>query len=144
MLSASAAPRWKRHTSTLPRASPRTCAANAVRRRNDGVSPSVTSARAPDLTKTRRCMGEGRWMMKVEPRIRGTRNQEPGTRNQGRGRASAALELGGAEGEADDQGQAVEWPDAAGRQRIAATRWRHRRVDRIGYGARRGIVARGV
>src|SRR6185503_2680663 len=62
MLSASAAPRWKRQMSTLPRelvnvAAPfASSAANALRRRNDGASPIVTNAIAPDFMKTLRFM----------------------------------------------------------------------------------------
>src|SRR6185503_10523808 len=60
MLSASAAPRWKRQMSTLPRelvsvAAPfASSAANALRRRNDGASPIVTNAIAPDFMNTLR------------------------------------------------------------------------------------------
>src|SRR5687767_382604 len=84
MLSASAAPRWKRQTSTLPRRARSRSAANAVRRRKLGERPRVTSARAPDFTKTRRRMG-GR-----------------GSGGEGAVSRSAALELGAAEREPDD------------------------------------------
>src|SRR5205823_5147787 len=56
---ASAAPRWKRQISTLPRALPRPAApftrscANTTRRRNVGFRPIVTSASAPLFMKTR-------------------------------------------------------------------------------------------
>src|SRR4051812_31043209 len=60
MLSASAAPRWNRQMSTLPRELPNVAApfassaAKALRRRNDGASPIVTNAIAPDFMNTLR------------------------------------------------------------------------------------------
>src|SRR6185369_3446808 len=58
---ASAAPRWNRQMSTLPRAFPPRPAApllssmpNTLRLRNDGLNPIVTSAIAPDFMNTRR------------------------------------------------------------------------------------------
>src|SRR5664279_2415739 len=56
MLSASAAPRWKRQMSTFPFCGVGIPCAYTMRFRNDGESPIVTSASAPDLRKTRRCM----------------------------------------------------------------------------------------
>src|SRR5688500_3497244 len=56
MLSASAAPRWKRQMSVLPLGALSSSAPNVVRRRKPGLKPSVTSASAPDFTKTLRSM----------------------------------------------------------------------------------------
>jgi hypothetical protein len=51
MLSPSTAPRWNTVISTLRRAPP---AASAVRARNDGAKPRLTSARLPFFRNTRR------------------------------------------------------------------------------------------
>src|SRR5688500_9646542 len=56
MLSASAAPRWKRTIRIFPRAPRRSSRANAVRRRKLGLSPRVTSANAPERRNTLRCI----------------------------------------------------------------------------------------
>src|SRR4051812_45219339 len=54
MLSASAAPRWKRQINTFPFGALSKSIPNAVRRRKLGLSPIVTSANAPDLTNALR------------------------------------------------------------------------------------------